>query len=735
MTQAARTDAAWKTAAAASADWLAEDTSVTRLLELSMLVAKHFGDRLAAGRFAATILDPLVDLQPHPDGAQFAGFIRSLAWEIPPDQVLALITDATPAGALDELAAELRARRDTPVAYYRGGLRHTETLSPAPLPEAGQQIAPLGPEPVIVAVGGARGIAAAALPGLVRSHHPVLWILGRSDPDTVPPQILTAADADQARLRSEFVCRGLRPGVTPGELSRVFDRHWRARQTAATLTRLRALGGPDRVRYLPCDITDATAVAQAAATIIARHHQIDLLLNSAVQQESAQLGHKRLDAFRRVVATKVGGFRNLKAAFAAAPPRLWCNFGSSIVLLGLAGETDYAAGSEFLAAAARYETRLLGGSTTTIGWGLWEQAGSAADPQTRTRLTRAGVRSGISDAQGCSFLASELAHPRSAEPAPLYLTADDHDLAQRRLPATIAGPAAPGLLGEPVEHRGRTARWAWHLHSAHDRYLLEHLIDGRPVLPGMCLAAMAAQAATTLVPGLAVIAVRDLRFHEFVWADPRRPGPTKYRLIAEASPPVVRVRLLSDVVADGRVLRRDRCHGTLDVLLGSPEAPPRWNGWGSPCAARQADPCGRPGSAIHLTGVFRNTMDIQADHDHAYARCQPALAPADVLSRALLPVLLLDALGRTSCFVPVAAAQATLHAPVAIDQIDLYTQGSDSELMRRYPAGIDLYGEPEASRYTAVAPDGTILARITGLHYQRFGTQPILPLPETTTRP
>lgn len=105
-----------------------------------------------------------------------------------------------------------------------------------------------------------------------------------------------------------------------------------------------------------------------------------------------------------------------------------------------------------------------------------------------------------------------------------------------------------------------------------DRYLLEHLVDGRPALPGM---AMAVEAATRLRPGTPVRCLRDVRFEQFVWADPHEPGPTKYRVVADATGDTVRVRVLSDVVAgNGHVLSRDRCHAVLDVALGPPDLRP-----------------------------------------------------------------------------------------------------------------------------------------------------------------
>lgn len=704
--------------------WCDPNPALDQLLELALLSSQRCGNGLAS--FAVTVLDPLTDFQVHPDSAALTGFTRGLGCEITAARVCAVVTDARLDGALDELARESSAHRDAPVAYYQGGQRHTELICPAPLPEL-TDAAVLGPEPVIVAVGGARGIAVTALTDLARRHRPVLWLLGRSDLDAVPPDIAEAADGDQARLRAAFIARTPRPSVR--ELNQAFERHWQARESARNLRELRALCGRDRVHYVQCDVTDRAAVARAAETVRARHRHVDLLLNSAFCQASALYTSKKLVDFRRVTGTKIAGYRNLKAAFT---PRLWCNFGSSITLVGLPGETDYLAGSEYLAAAARYETRLLGAATVTVNWGLWEDSGAAADEQTRRRLTTIGMRTGMSDTEGTACFRAELAAAHSAEPAPTYLTGHDRRIAEERFPHLVAESRTPteGLLGAPADTSPGHASWRWTVHPERDRYLLEHLVDGRPALPGMAMVAMAAEAATRLCPGTSVRCLRDIRFEEFVWADPHEPGPTKYRIVADAAADTVRVRVLSDVVAgNGHVLRHDRCHAVLDVTLGPPDPPPRWDDPPLAAGVRQTDPCCRSDSPVHLSGVFRNTVGIVTHDDRAAARCQPQLAPTDAFNHATLPVLLLDALGRTSCFPVTPTGTVTVHVPTGIDRVDVYVPLPDNALAARYPTGISLYGDRSRDRYTAMAPDGTVIARISGLHRHEVATLDAIPLP------
>ncbi|MGC0417891.1 beta-ketoacyl synthase N-terminal-like domain-containing protein [Embleya sp. AB8] len=737
--------------------WPTEDTTLTRLLELTLLSLKRYGERLveSTGSVAVLIRDPLPDFQVHPETAQFTGFLRALGWEIPPERTRAVVTDALLGTALAELAAECAARPTAPVAYYRNGLRHTEQLCRLPLPllPAGEPVPGLGPDPVVVAAGGAHGVAFVALAELARRHRPELWLLGRTDPAAAPPEILAAAENDQGPLRARFIAHGraVSRGTSVAELNRRFERHWRARTVAANLATLRTLCGEDRVHYVPCDITDPEATARAATRVLAGAPHVDLLVHAAFHQESARYPAKSLAAFRTVRATKITGFRNLRTAFAERPPRLWCSFGSSIVLFGLAGETDYAAGSEFLAAAARYESRLLNRAAITIGWGLWEEAGSVAGPEARERLARTGVVSGVTDAEGAAFFLAELAHPRTGEPAPVYTTAEDRALAARRAPGLTAAPspaAEPrpgrGLLGEPDHRTDGEVRWTWRLDPLADAYLLEHLIDGEPALPGMYMVAMAAEAARLLNGGEQVTGLRDVRFEEFVRADPRRPGPTKYRITAcsltsagDPSAPAPRrvlVRVLSDVTArDGRLLRRDREHARLTVLTAA-QMPtgPVWEGKvPAPDSTSHTDPCCHSGGRVHLTGVFRNCTDIAtaAGQDLAWCRCHPVLSPHDILARAPLPVLLLDSLGRTSCFPVSGEGDLVVQAPLGIARIDLYVAGSDSELAAAHPSGFTLYGEPAASRYTAVGADGRVAARITGLERHPFGRLPRVPLP------
>jgi len=139
--------------------------------------------------------------------------------------------------------------------------------------------------------------------------------------------------------------------VTPGEAIRRFDRLAAARETARTVDRLAALCGPDAVRSLRADVTDAAQVRAAARRIGDAHGRVDLLVNAAGLHHGGHCAAKSLEAFRRIRDVKPLGYHALREAFRDVPVRHWCNFGSLSGVLGLPGEIDCAAASALVPGA------------------------------------------------------------------------------------------------------------------------------------------------------------------------------------------------------------------------------------------------------------------------------------------------------------------------------------------------------------------------------------------------
>ncbi|MGV4927062.1 SDR family NAD(P)-dependent oxidoreductase (plasmid) [Streptomyces sp. BHT-5-2] len=704
-------------------------TALTRLHDALLTALKGFGPRMADGSLAVVVHDALTAGLGHPHGALLTGMVRSLAWELPRRHTLALVTDAAPRQALSQLATELAADRDRPVVHYSNGTRLTEHLLAAPLPADRETGSPLTADSVLVAAGGARGITATILRDLAARHRPTIWLLGTTPIDGIGDDLALAAPEAEGTLRRAHIARAVsaRPPRSVAAANREFTALWQGREVVANLRRLRALCGADRVHYLRCDITDAAATARAARTVLAHHPRIDLLIHAATRSRPALLAAKTLQDVHHVLDTKVGGYLNLKAAFAPSPPALWCNFGSDVPLFGFPGDLDYVAANAFLGAAARYDSALGTGREITIGWGLWTESGFAAGELERERTRRFGLATGLTDAEGTAAFRSEIADPRTLEAHPLWTSPSERALAERHSPGITAAlhpdpPASRTLLGAPDRQGADHAEWTWTLDPHRDTYLLDHTLDQRPVLAGTLFLALAAEAAGALAPGAPPTTLENARFHEYVWADPTHPGPTKYRITARRSGPTrIQVAMLSDITApDGKTLVKDRRHAGVDIRTPNATATaphPAHGTDGQPPATRlrRLDPTWQSRSPLRLFGPFRNLLDVEQTPTHIHARWHTHLGPHDPYAQLPLPALLLDAMVRTTFFNAGEPEHTHIRVLRGIDRIELPTACSDRELSLRHPEGIPLTCDLATDDCTATTPSGRLVARLTGV--------------------
>ncbi|SFD99203.1 Polyketide synthase dehydratase [Actinopolyspora alba] len=704
-----------------------------RLPELAVLVCQRLGTRLRDGSVAALLLDTLRTENPHPHLTLISGFLRSLRRELN-TPVWAVATNAELSDALDELQRESAADDEHTLVLYRNGARYLERLRP--LPAAATRELIVDSSSVVVATGGARGITAVALTALARQARPKLWLLGSTPPDqAIPPEISDATEEELPKLRARYLneARRAEPDRTIPELNARFDQLLRAREVTATLDNLRELLGNQRVRYLRCDVTDPDEVRHAATAIHAEDGHVDLLVHAAGRNRSAALESKTLSDYRAVRDPKVTGYHNLKAAFRDPEPGYWCNFGSALGTVGLDGETDYVPANEYLANAARHTDRRGSGTEFTIGWSLWGEAGMRANtPESATKH----LPEPISNAKGATDFLTELSTARAPESYALHLP----DNTGRTHTALLTGHletsestdrVGQGVLAEPEHHDDGQATWSWRADLKRDGFPLEHVIAGKPVLPGQFMVALAGEAAMATVPGTVVRGWREVRFDHFAFALSRgEPVPYGIRaeLLAHDTPTHrVLVTVLSDVVApDGRILQHDREHCRAEVLLGSPRTPPTWQPPPVPAdAVRTVDPFTRPESEINLSGIFRTTTAVTVDPHGGRGRWLPGIDSTDGLSALRLPALLLDSLIRSRSFVTTEQDTIATSVPLRLGHIDLYTTDNDARLARRHPSGIELHHDAEASVCTASTVDGHMLVQISDIDTKLASTMPL----------
>ncbi|MEU0481919.1 SDR family oxidoreductase [Streptosporangium sp. NPDC006013] len=702
------------------------------LHELAFLVLR----RCPAASVTTVLLGAVPGGVPHPYTGLFSGLTKVAHLESPDSVRFMLAT-----GARDVRTAVRAAERESgteramPVVFDVDGERRVFTLVERPAEVGGETTVRLTEDSVVLAVGGARGITAELMKALAERFRPRLYLMGSNPIDSYPPEVFEASEEEFAAGRKAYLRAqlGARPGTPVGVLSREYDRMADARAARGNLDAMIEHCGPDRVRYLTCDVTDPDAVRTAVGTVLADGGDIDLLVNAAGRNSSALMPDKDFGAFKAIRDLKLVSHRNLKRALAGRPPGLWCSFGSLLGFFGQRGEADYASGNDHLAAAAAYAAGAEGAAEVTLAWTLWGGVGMGASPLVSDYYERRGLYTPMTAAEGVHHFVREL-HTGTPEAHVVYLGEAERRTVERFYPAFFAGPGAGPQSSSPFYLRRLVAResdevtYECRFDLSSDDYLRHHAVQGHPTLPGTFITEIAAEAARSLRPDLRVIGFTDLRFERFLRIfENVAPVPKRiHARVAHATGDLVTVdvRLVTDVVAPGGiVLRTGSVHFSARVLLAATfGVTPRITPW-APDAAEVAvpDPYHVQSAPVLLTGPFVTTADTRLHPRGKRARFAPSLRRDDpVWSRFTMPSLLLDGMARMGVLNLIDGHLVPVAAPLSIRRIDLYQQANDLSLARSGP--IELYATPAGfaletngpveNRFVAARPDGRVVAQI-----------------------
>jgi NAD(P)-dependent dehydrogenase (short-subunit alcohol dehydrogenase family)/3-oxoacyl-(acyl-carrier-protein) synthase len=664
---------------------------------------------------------------PHPYAGLFGGLVKCADLELDGCLTHALFTDARDVRrGVEEAEAETAARRHLPVVFSDRGRRLVPVVAEAPLPGGAQPR--LDRDSVVLAVGGARGITAEVLKGLAARVGPRLYLIGSNPLDAYPREVLESDPRALAERRPAFLRERMAAGSggSVAAISREFDRLLQARDASENIRAMATSAGPDRVRYLCCDVTDREAVARTVAEVVREAGRIDLLVSAAGRNRSGLIRDKDVDEFTAIRDLKVRAHLNLKHALRDHPPRMWCSFGSLLGLVGQRGEADYASGNDFLSSAAMYAAG-TGADEWVIGWTLWDSVGMGANPLTRAYFERADLYTHMATEEGVEHFLEELAAP-AHDASVVHMGEAERRTIERYVPGFLAGTPVERafFLRRQLERSSEETLHECVFDMERDAYLGQHLVRGQPSLAGSFVVEIAAEAALDLMPGLQVVALERLVFHHFLTLHAGQPAAKRiHARVAERSDErvAVDVRVLTDVVAPGgRVLVRDRVHFEARVLLGR-ERPPaeRWEHWDALGERAVPDPYLMPASPVLLTGVFASTRDHRAHPLGKRARYTPPLRPDHpALSRFRTPCVLLDGLARVGVLGVIAGHYVPVVTPTSIRRVVLGVAANDCELVERYghvelyctPPGLPLRRPDATNGFVAAAPDGTVVARM-----------------------
>ncbi|HET6344122.1 MAG TPA: beta-ketoacyl reductase, partial [Myxococcota bacterium] len=126
------------------------------------------------------------------------------------------------------------------------------------------------------------------------------------------------------------------------------------------------------------DVSDRRAVEACIAGIAARGHTLRGVVHAAGVLEDAMLMKQTWQGFEKAFAPKVKGAWNLHQATAGLELHLFVLFSSVAAVLGLPGQSNYAAANAALDALAHHR-RARNLAATSVNWGQWSDVGMAAD--------------------------------------------------------------------------------------------------------------------------------------------------------------------------------------------------------------------------------------------------------------------------------------------------------------------------------------------------------------------
>ncbi len=327
-----------------------DETIVGQLLEAARLVL----DEKESTRFV---------LVQHGKGA--AAFARTLHLEAPWVTTCIVDVPQSHSRAADWVVAEALAADGFVEAHYDDrGRRYEPVVRPLPIFDQPGEL-PLSPDDVVFVTGGGKGITAECALALAKETGARLALIGLAQPET-----------------DEELSSNLK------------------RMAAADVD----------CRYYSADVTDAAQVRALVERVEKDLGPITGILHGAARNVPKLLNDLDEETFRRTLAVKVQGARNLLAAVNPERLRLLIAFSSIIARTGLPGEADYGLANEWLThlteewKSAHPSCRCL-----AMEWSIWSGKGMGARLGRTDRLMQQGITP-IPPNEGVAVLRNLLGH-------------------------------------------------------------------------------------------------------------------------------------------------------------------------------------------------------------------------------------------------------------------------------------------------------------------------------------
>jgi malonyl CoA-acyl carrier protein transacylase len=482
-------------------DWstaTAEEWSAARALRVDTLY--HIARALPESAFllCATRMGGLHGLinAENPLGGLVSGFTKSLRRERRGQfaKVIDFQKKASPAKIAEALISETLHDPISVEVGYENDMRFGVALSQAQYdPKAEKPIKEGG---TYVVSGGTGGIMGSVVLDLAKATRGNFYLLGRTILPSKDDQDIQKVKKDRDAFKMELHKRLTSSGekVTPVQLENQLSAIERAASTLDLISAVESAGG--KATYLTCDVTDPLSVSNAVAEISKSAMKVDVFLHAAGLEISRKLESKSLQEFQNVISVKADGFFNLLKTMETNNllPYNIVFFSSVAGRFGNAGQTDYSAVNDMLSKFSVWlPAQYPGMKAISVDWGAWAEVGMASRGNIPALMERAGIEM-LKPADAAPMVRNELQHGRGGEVVisgelgmlekshgdNCGMNIDDADAALR------AGNPIHSMFSHLVGFDANTGiRLQAELDPSESTYLLDHAINGVPVLPGV----------------------------------------------------------------------------------------------------------------------------------------------------------------------------------------------------------------------------------------------------------
>lgn len=415
-------------------------------------------------------------------GVSAAAFARTLHLEAPRVTTCVLSVPQSHTNAADWVIAEaLAAQGYVEAIYDDDGRRFEPVVGPLPFLDQSDDL-PLSATDVLVVTGGGKGITSECALALAKESKARLVLIGRARPDS-----------------DEELSSNLK------------------RMTAA---------GTD-FRYLSADVTDAAQMRELIETVEKDLGPVTGILHGAARNVPQLISNLDQEAFRKTLAVKVEGARNLLAAVNPEKLKLLITFGSIIARTGLPGEAHYGLANELLTSLTEeWKSTHPACRCLAVEWSIWSGKGMGGRLGDTDRLMQQGITP-ISPDDGVNMLRKLLGQPNA--PVSVVVMSRFSDLPTFK----IDRPELPFLrfLEEPkVFYPHIELVVDAELSSSTDPYLKDHVFQGEMILPAVMGLEAMVQAAMALTGASQVPVLERISFSQAVVVPASK--PLKIRLVA-----------------------------------------------------------------------------------------------------------------------------------------------------------------------------------------------------------